>query len=130
MPDVDVVAVLIATVAAFLLGGGYYAALGDQLAAASGPDASTGSTAPWMVGVELGRCLVLSAVVAGLAAQGDIDGLAGGLALGLALWIGFPLVLWIGAIVHEGTRVRLAAIHAGDWLIKLLAISAIVSLLA
>jgi hypothetical protein len=23
---------------------------------------------------------------------------------GLALWIGFPVVLWIGAIVHENTR--------------------------
>ena len=73
------------------------------------------------------RCLVLAAVVAGLAAQARVDGLAGGLVLGLVLWIGFPAVPWVGAIVHENIRWRLAAIHAGDWFVKLLAVGAVVS---
>ena len=47
--------------------------------------------------------------------------------LGLALWIGFPLVLWIGAVIHESTPVRLAVIHGGDWLVKLLLVGVIVS---
>ena len=42
------------------------------------------------------------------------------------LWIGFPFVLWTGAVIHESTPVRLAAIHAGDWLVKLLLIGVIV----
>ena len=54
---------------------------------------------------------------------------AGGLLLGLALWIGFPLVLWVGAIVHEKTPVRLAAIHAGDWLVKLPAVGVLVAVI-
>jgi hypothetical protein len=66
-------------------------------------------------------------VVAGLAAQGEIDDWTGGLLLGLALWIGFPLVLWTGALIHENTPWRLAAIHAGDWLVKLLVVAMIVS---
>jgi hypothetical protein len=45
----------------------------------------------------------------------------------LALWVGFPLVLWVGAVVHERTPLKLAAIHGGDWLIKLLAIGVIVA---
>jgi Protein of unknown function (DUF1761) len=47
----------------------------------------------------------------------------GALLLGLALWIGFPFVLWTGAVVHEKTPWKLAAIHAGDWLPKLLAVA-------
>ena len=48
---------------------------------------------------------------------------SGGLLLGLVLWIGFPLVLWTGAILHERTPLKLAAIHAGDWLVKLLVVA-------
>ena len=73
------------------------------------------------------RCLVLAAVVAGLASRGEIDAWTSGLVLGAVLWIGFPLVLWTGAVVHERTPVKLAAIHAGDWLVKLLVIGVIVS---
>ena len=58
---------------------------------------------------------------------GRVDDLAAGLVLGAALFVGFPLVLWVGAIVHEGTPVRTAVLHGGDWLVKLLAIGAIVS---
>ena len=82
---------------------------------------------PWKVGVEILRCLVLVAVVAWLASEAGIDDVAGGLALGAALFAGFPLVLWVGAIVHEGTPVRKAVLHGGDWLLKLLVIGAIVS---
>jgi Protein of unknown function (DUF1761) len=124
MPDVDPLAVLVTTIATFVLGGAYYAALGDQLAEVS---EAAASGAPWHLGVELARSLILAAVVAGLAVQGGIDAWTGGLLLGLALWIGFPFVLWTGAIVHENTPVKLAAIHAGDWLVKLLAAAVIVS---
>lgn len=53
----------------------------------------------------------------------------GGLLLGLALWAGFPLVLWIGAIVHERTPLRLAAIHAGHWLVKLPVVAVVAAVL-
>jgi hypothetical protein len=109
--------VLVAATAAFVIGTTYYSVVG-------GPG---DETPPWKLGLEVLRCLVLAAVIAGLAARGGIDDLAGGLLLGLALWIGFPLVLWTGAIVWEGTPVRQAALHGGDWLVKLLAVAAIVS---
>jgi hypothetical protein len=127
MPDVEVLAVLAAAVAAFVAGGAYYAALGGQLAGVSEAAAAAEPPPPWQLAVELLRCLVLAAVVAGLASQGDVDEWTGGLVLGLALWIGFPLVLWTGAMLHERTPLKLAAIHGGDWLVKLVVIAAIVS---
>ena len=61
------------------------------------------------------RCLVLAAVVASLVSQADLDEWTEGLILGVTLWIGFPLILWIGAMIHENTPWKLAAIHAADW---------------
>jgi hypothetical protein len=127
MPDLDLLAVLVATVAAFVSGGAYYAVAGERLAKVSSAAASAAQPPPWTLAVELLRCLVLATVVAGLASQGGIGGWTGGLLLGLALWTGFPLVLWIGAVIHESTPLALAAIHAGDWLVKLLLVGAIVA---
>jgi len=127
MPDIDPVVILVATVVCFALGAVYYAVLSTRLAELSGTAGSDVKAPPWALVVEVRRCLVLAAVVAGLAAQARVDGVSGGLVLGLILWIGFPVVLWIGAIVHENIRWRLAAIHAGDWLVKLLVVGAVVS---
>jgi hypothetical protein len=127
MPDVHFPAVLVAAVAAFFLSSTWYALLGDRLAAVSNAASVGGRPAPWKVGVELLRSLVLATVLAGLASQGDIDEWTGGLLLGLALWVGFPVVLWTGAMIWEDTPWMLAAIHAGDWLVKLLVLAVIVS---
>lgn len=127
MPDVNLLAVLAATVAAFVSGATYYAVLGERLAEVSGAAAAGEQPPPWKLAIELLRCLNLAAVVAGLASQGEIDEWTGGLLLGLALWIGFPFVLWTGAMIHEDTPFKLAAIHAGDWLAKLLVVAVIAS---
>jgi arginine exporter protein ArgO len=129
MPDVDAIAVLVGTVAAFVLGGAYYAAFGEQLATVSEAAAAQEPTPPSTLAIEVLRSLLVAAVVAGIAAQGEIDYWAGGLLLGLALWVGFPLVLWIGAVVHDKAPAKLAVIHAGDWLVKLLAISVLIAVL-
>jgi Protein of unknown function (DUF1761) len=120
MPDVNVLAVLVATIALFVIGSTYYAVFGKQLAEVSQAAAAGEQIPPWKIAVELLRCLIIAAVVAGLASQGEIDEWTGGLLLGVALWIGFPFVLWTGAMIHENAPWRLAAIHAGDWLAKLL----------
>jgi hypothetical protein len=126
MPELDVLAVLVATVAVFVLGATYYALLGGRLARVGAAAAAGEPMPPWKL-LELLRGLIVSVVVAGLAAQAGIDGWTGGLVLGLALWIGFPFVLWTGAMLHENTPWGLAAIHGGDWLVKLLAVAVIVS---
>jgi hypothetical protein len=127
MPDVNFLAILAATIVAFVLSSTYYAALGAELAEVSDAGASGERPPPWKLAVELLRSLTLATVVAGLASQGRIDEWTGGLWLGLSLWIGFPLVLWTGAMIWENTPWKLAAIHGGDWLAKLLVVALIVS---
>jgi hypothetical protein len=128
VPDVNLLAVAAATVVAFVLSSAWYVALADQLAAVSPAAAAAGDRVPpWTVAAELLRSLVAVTVVAGLAAETGTDDWTGGLWLGLALWVGFPLVLWAGAMLHERAPWRLAAIHAGDWLVKLLVVTVIVS---
>lgn len=126
MPDLNLLAILVAAIATFVAGFAYYALLGESLADVS-PAAAGEQASPWTIAVEFGRGLILAAVTAGLASEAEIDEWTGGLLLGLALWIGFPLVLWIGALIHEKTPWKLAAIHAGDWLAKLLLVAVIVS---
>jgi hypothetical protein len=127
MPDLNVWAVLVAAVAAFVSGAAYYVVFGGRLAEVSEAAAAGEQPAPWKLAVEFVRCLVIAAVVAGLASRGEINEWTGGLLLGLALWIGFPVVLWMGAIIHENTPRQLAVIHGGDWLVKLLLVAVIVS---
>ena len=128
MPDLNVVAVLVASISTFVLSSIYYAALAKQWATVSEAAAhGSGRPGPRKAALELARTLILATVVAGLAARGEIDHPGGGLLLGLTLWVGFPFVLWTGAMIWESTPWKLAAIHAGDWLVKLLVIALIVS---
>lgn len=123
MPDLDLLAVLCAAVLAFVLSGVYYGVLG------TGPiDPDAPALPGWLLpAVELPRNLVLATVVAGLAAEMAVGSVVGGLLLGVVLWVGFPLVLWTGAVAHEGTPRRAAARHAGDWLLKLVAVAVVVA---
>jgi hypothetical protein len=66
---------------------------------------------------------VLARLVRGLGVSTG-PGAAG---LAVLLWIGFPFVLWTGAIMWENVPVELAAIHAGDWLLKLVLVTVIVA---
>ncbi|MGH3999881.1 MAG: DUF1761 family protein, partial [Pseudonocardiaceae bacterium] len=73
--------------------------------------------------VFFGNALVISVVVAVLLEMTDISALAPAVGLGGLLWVGLVLTQWIGSIMGEGVPLRLAAIHAGDWLGHLLVIS-------
>ena len=127
MPDVSLPAVLAATIVAFALSSTYYSLFAAELAQVSEASAAGEQPPPWKLGVELLRALTVATVVAGLASQGEIDEWSGGLLLGLSLWIGFPVVLWTGALIWENTHWKLAALHGGDWLAKLLVVALIVS---
>lgn len=126
MPDINLLAAAVATIIAFVGSGAYYVILGDELATVSQAAASGDQPPSWTFAAELLRTLILVLVVAALVSQTGTDTWTGGLLLGLMLWVGFPLMLWTGAMLHERAPLKLAAIHGGDWLIKLLVITAIV----
>jgi hypothetical protein len=126
--DLNLLAIVVAAIAAVVLSTVYYMALGRQMAALHPAYADPGARpAPWKVGVELLRSFVLAHVVALIAHWTDTDSVATAVHLALLLWVGFPLVLWIGAMVWERVPGKLALIHLGDWLIKLLVVTTIVA---
>ena len=127
MIEVSYLAVAVAAVAAFVISSIYYAVLGKQLAALSPAYADAGRPPPWKLLVEIVRSLIVATVLACLAAKLEITDVTGALLLGLSMWIGFPVVLLAGSVLWEKVPPKLATIHAGDWLLKLLAVTIIVS---
>ena len=134
MVHVNYLAVVVAAVVVFILGWLWYSPLLfykpwmrarglDPAAAMAGAKMPVGKLA-----VELLRCLVLAFIVAHVAAALGVIDSFGAVHLGLFLWIGFPVVLLTGSVLWDNVPVKVAAIHAGDWLVKLLVIPLIVSL--
>ena len=128
MIELNYLAIAASILAAFVVSTVWYGVFGAQRAELSEAAAEQGAPPPWKIGLELVRSAVVAAVVAGLAALVGVTDLAGALLLGLALWVAFPVVLLTGSMIWENVPARLAAIHAGDWLLKLLAIAVIVGL--
>jgi Protein of unknown function (DUF1761) len=127
MLEVDPIAVGAATVAAFVFSGAYYAAVGDRLAELSPAAAAGENPGPLTLVAELVRSVVVAAVLAGYASLMDAESAGDGLLLGLSAWVGFPVVLLAGSVLHEKVAPKLAALHAGDWLAKLVLIAVIVT---
>ena len=124
--ELNYAAILIATVVAFVISSAWYGMLGNRLVRLNEAYANTGSIPAWKVLVELVRSLVVAAVLAGLADKIGVDGWIAAATLGLVVWIGFPAIILTGSVVHENVPWVLAAIHAGDWLFKLVMIALIV----
>jgi hypothetical protein len=129
MPEINILAVIVAAVASFVASGGWYALLGDTMVTLQrqwrGAEAPEGPEA-WKMGAFLGTAVVIAAVTAAVVDLADVSGWAESAGLGLLLWAGYVLTQWTGSILGEGVPVRLAAIHAGDWLLHLLVIAVIV----
>ena len=123
-------AILVAAVAAFVLSSVYYRLFAEQIVALHprNPEVVAAMMKPalWKVLAEVARTVVAAYVLALLVARLGIRDGKGAAALAVLLWIGFSLVMWVGAILWEGVPVTLAAIHSGDWLLKTVLIALIV----
>jgi len=133
MTHVNYLAVLVAAVAVFVLGWLWYSPLlfykpwmrlrgMDPVAAMAGAKMPGGKLL-----IELARCLVLAYVIARFVALLGVSSWMGAVHFGLFLWIGFPVIILTGSVLWENIPWKVAAIHAGDWLVKLLVIPIIVS---
>jgi hypothetical protein len=133
MLEINLVALAVSVAVAFVLSTSYYIAFANryaELRRRMNPNVAvdTGTPPPWKILVELVRSLIVATVLAGLASLLELDGWTDGLILGVSMWIGFPVVLLVGSMVWDDVPGGLAAIHAGDWLVKLVVVSLIVSL--
>jgi uncharacterized protein DUF1761 len=112
--------------ASFLASSAWYAAFGARLARLDDAYAQPGTSPAVVAPVELVRSGVVATAVSLLADRLPAGGPRGALVLGAGLWAAFPVVLLTGSVVHEKVPWQQAAIHGGDWLAKLLLVSAIV----
>jgi hypothetical protein len=120
--------VLAAAIGAFLVSGAHYSRLGPRLVELSSAYAGARPSPARTAAVEMVRNLVLATTVSWLVANQDVTRLGAALLLALALWTAFPLVLLAGSVFHEHVPARLAAIHAGDWLLKLILVAAVMAI--
>ena len=129
MIGLNLLAVGVAALAVFVASTVYYMVFARQMADLS-PAYATGAGRPpaWKLLIELVRSIVVATVVSVLAVSLDIADPTAAAQLGFGLWIGFPVVLLAGSVIWENVPWKLATIHAGDWLVKLLIIALIVSL--
>ena len=133
MVQVSYPAVLVAAILVFVLGWLWFSPLlfykpwmrlrgMDPVAAMAGAKMPAGKLL-----IELVRCLVLAYVIARFTALLGVSSWMGAVHFGLFLWIGFPVILLAGSVLWENVPWKVAAIHAGDWLVKLLVIPIVVS---
>ena len=120
------ISILISTITLFVIGAAYYTIFGNELAKYRMTFANQEFTAINAL-VELLRCIILSFVLVILVSMLGITTWRKALSLSILLWVGFPFVLWLGAVNHEKTSIMLAIIHLGDWLIKLIVVTIILA---
>jgi hypothetical protein len=72
------------------------------------------------------RSVVVAATVASLAAGLAPADVVESFGLALGVWVGFPVMILVGAVLWERVPWRLAAIHSRDWLMKLTIVTVIV----
>lgn len=127
MLGINVLAVVVAAALAFVASSVWYIVFGKELAKVSAAFAEgLQKRQPWkLLGVFM-TSLVLALVLASfLGLIGKVDWL-GALGVGVLLWIGLSAMQWVGSIMWENVPVKMAAIHAGDWFVKLVLIAVIV----
>jgi hypothetical protein len=126
---INIWAVLVATVAAFVASSVYYSAFDRLRARLLGTEPAAGERPPaWKVAVELVRSLVIATALAIAVTRLDIDGAGPVLVLAVGVWLAFPVTILSGSVVWDDVPWRLAALHAGDWLLKAILIALLVGL--
>jgi glycerol uptake facilitator-like aquaporin len=129
MLEMNYLAIAVSAIAAFVASIAYYIVFSKQRAKlSSAAVAQTNRPQPSKMVAEIVRNLILSFVLAYFIQHLGVTTWMGAVHLGLVLWIGFPVILLTGSVMWENVSWKLAAIHMGDWLIKLLLITGIVGL--
>jgi hypothetical protein len=82
--------------------------------------------APWKPLVELVREFVVAYVLFHFVSLLKIDRLSSALILGFWVWLGFPVSMLVGASLWDNKPWALSLIHGGDWLMKMLVMSAVI----
>jgi len=124
---INIGAVVACTVAAFILSSVWYMVFSKARATMLKLNLEEErKPKPQNIALELLRTFVLALLFAIILSKQATNSLGESLQLGLLLWLAFPAILLSGSVMWDKVPARLAAIHAGDWLIKILLIAAII----
>jgi hypothetical protein len=115
-----------AVVAAFIASSLWYSPVifGKQFIELSGMSSAAGP-AGTKIALELLRNVVLALVILRLTSLLRFADWKNAMKLSALLWIGFPAILLSGSVMWQGVPAALALIHAGDWLMKIFLMMAI-----
>ncbi len=123
-PRANYLAVFVGAIVAFVIASVYYGVvfldLWLQVRRLNPTSMGEVSTSPAQTLIEFLTTLVIAGAIGHLVARLRITDVRGALGLGVLLWIAFPGMLWMGAMMWENTPWPFAALHGGDWLIKCL----------
>ena len=128
MLQINYWAVLVAAVAAFVVGALWYSPLlfGKLYMVVRGLNPSADVKMPvGTILAEFVRNLVIAYVLARFVVLLGVADWKGAVQLGLWVWLGFYAMIYVGAVLHENMPRKLYAIHAGDGLVKILLMSII-----
>jgi Protein of unknown function (DUF1761) len=124
MLKINHLAVVVAAMAAFVLSSGWYVLFSKEMKKLH-VMADMKKAPTWKKLVVFVQSLVVAFVFAHLLALGGIVGWVSAAQLGVWVGIGFPVMILTGSVIWENVPWKLAAIHAGDWLLKLLLMAVI-----
>jgi hypothetical protein len=124
---VNPVAIVVAAVTAFAFSLAWYSPLlfGNIWTEAQGAEAT--QMAPWKLFVAPLRELFTAWFLAWLFGRLGVVDWKGAAGVGILLWLAFYVVQLAGAVIFDGMAPALGAVHAGDWLGKILIMSTIVT---
>lgn len=128
--DVNIWAVLVATIVYFVIGALWYSVLfGKQWMKLSGITKESmegsGRVAPYVATLLL--LLILSYVLAHMVAFADAATIGEGMTMGAWLWLGFVATIMLIDAIYAGRSYKLTAINAGYHLVGMMAAAAIIS---
>ena len=132
MENTNWLAVIAATIVAFVIGGAYYGALAKPWMRAARIDPSRQmKMTPAMIGTSLGMEFIMALMTSGVLFHiyGGAATLRQGLIAGVLLWIGFIVPTVSINQRYEGYGWNLTLIDAGHWLLVMLAIGGTITLI-
>jgi len=133
---VNYLAILIGTLISVLFSSLYYILLNKyvtEIRATAAKEtkskkaAVTTTTTPNKLIIELTRTFVLGLVIAYACGLLGVTTIGQAFLLTAWLWLGFPVVIFTGLTLNEHFPIRLAVVHTGDWLVKLVIFTIILS---
>ena|SRR5438105_15010629 len=129
MLRINYLAVVAATLVAFVFSSVWYTVFGEARMKLLGNDpiatADIRRVPTWKKLLEVVRTFVVTLAMAHIMALAGIVGWMDAVQLGIWIAIGFPVMILVGSVTWDRRPWQLAAIHAGDWIVKTLLIAVI-----